>query len=93
MDDLEKILYSLPPEATIFFVPLSLAAPFPKGWNWIKWIWVETEKEPTYRVSLGWYVSPVRRKLMENEKMILSVLNKSGRKFISFSLKDGGTDS
>ncbi len=88
-EHVENMLESIPPDASVFFVPLSHAAPFPRGWNWIKWLWVETEKEPSYRVSLLWYISPVRRKVLENEKRIRSILRRSGKKFIEFNLLEG----
>lgn len=88
--DTKRLLDILPSDALIFFVPLSRAAPLPKGWKWIRWLWVETEKEPSYRVSLLWYLSPIRRSLVENEKKLWACLKASGKKFVSYKMKEGG---
>lgn len=69
---------------TVAFVPLSAATPFPTGWNRLKWLWIETEKDPTYKDNLLWFVSATRRKMIENEKTIINLLNDSGIKYFRF---------
>jgi hypothetical protein len=62
-----------------------MAAPAPRGLNLLKWLWIETENEPAYRVKLSWFFSPVRRHMIQNEENLLDILKKSGKKFIQFS--------
>lgn len=69
---------------TIAFVPLSNATPFPTGWNRLKWLFVETEKDPNHKESLLWFVSPIRKIMLENEKKIQEILEASGTKFFRF---------
>jgi hypothetical protein len=74
---------------TIGFVPLSNATPFPKGWNRLKWLFLETEKDPNHKESLLWFVSPIRKMMIENEKKIQVILEQSGTKYFRFeSFKD-----
>lgn len=89
-DDLTNIIGHLPMGLTIVFVPLTMAAPAPKGVNLLKWLWVETENEPAYRVKLSWFVSPARRRMVHNENKIIAILKDSGKKFIRFNRQTGG---
>jgi hypothetical protein len=84
-DDVKTITEQASSTLTIVFVPLSMAAPAPRGLNLLKWLWIETENEPAYRVKLSWFFSPVRRHMIQNEENLLDILKKSGKKFIQFS--------
>jgi hypothetical protein len=83
-DDVAYLEANAPASLTIAFVPLSEATPLPLGWNRLKWLWIETEKDPAYKDSLLWFLSPVRRKMVENENKLLSLLNNSGIRYIRF---------
>ncbi len=84
-EDVQTIADQAPPSLTLVFVPLSMAAPAPKGLNLLKWLWIETENEPAYRVKLSWFISPVRRQMIQNEQRLLEILHSSGKKFVQFS--------
>ncbi len=88
-EDVKVIIELAPQTLTMVFVPLSMAAPVPKGLNLLKWLWIETEKEPAYRVKLSWFISAARRRMLQNELELLKILEKSGKKFVEFSRPSG----
>ena len=80
--DVHYLVDNAGPSLTIVFVPLSRAIPFPKGWGLLKWIWVETEKDPKRKDSLMWFLSPVRRRMLDNENKILQIIERSGIRYL-----------
>jgi hypothetical protein len=81
---MEYVLENLPHTATVVFVPLSKAAPAPRGWQWLKWIWVETEKDIQNRFPFLWFISPARRQLQKNEERLLQIIKEHGKKCVIF---------
>ncbi|MEP6615882.1 MAG: DUF58 domain-containing protein [Ginsengibacter sp.] len=74
--ELEHSMENSPKELLVVFVMLS------KIFNetpvdWIKWLFIKPVKNTREAAKLAWYFSPVKRKLISNEKNILNILNKS----------------
>lgn len=82
--DVSFLADNAPASLTIAFVPLSDATPFPQGWSRLKWLLVETEKDPLHKESLLWFLSPIRKKMIDNESHILDILERSGTKYFRF---------
>jgi hypothetical protein len=86
--DPKDVIYlteNAPNSLTIALVPLSAATPFPTGWNRLKWLLIETEKDPAYKDNFVWFLSPVRKAMIENERKIIRILEQSGTKYIYFN--------
>ncbi len=45
--------------------------------DWLKWIFVKPAKKSSEKLQLAFNLSPLRRKITENEKLIKEILNKS----------------
>jgi hypothetical protein len=70
--------------AKIYLVPLSKAAPMPKGLKWLNWMFVETEKDPQNRFPFFWFISPARRKLKKNEMGLMKIVKAHENKCLIF---------
>ena len=44
--------------------------------DWLQWIFVKPEKKSTEKLQLAFNLSPLRRKILENEKHIKQILEK-----------------
>ena len=42
--------------------------------DWLQWIFVKPEKKSTEKLQLAFNLSPLRRKIVENEKQIKQML-------------------
>lgn len=66
-------------EVSIIFIPLSDALDENGVAGWVKWLFVENEKDRHASYKTRWSLSPLRYKLKENEKEILSIIKSTSR--------------
>jgi hypothetical protein len=45
--------------------------------DWLQWIFIKPEKKSSDKMQIAFNLSPLRRKLLENEKIIKGILKKS----------------
>ena len=84
-DDVAYLIANGPKNMTLALVPLSKAIPLPKGLMWLKWLWVEEEKDPIHRQQIKWLLSSDRKKMMMNEEKLQTMIDQSGIKQINFT--------
>jgi Uncharacterized conserved protein (some members contain a von Willebrand factor type A (vWA) domain) len=72
---LENVLQGLGKEVVVLFVKLSKIV-IAKPSDWIEWVFIKPSKNNLLHLKPAWNVSPFKRKLIENEKNILSILHK-----------------
>lgn len=82
--DFRYLLDNISQVAKIYLVPLSKAAPIPRGWKWLNWMVVETEKDPQNRFPFLWFLSPTRRKLKKNEAGLIKIVKAHENKCLIF---------
>ena len=75
---LEEILEKSGKGLTVIFVQLDKSFTSIKVTDWLQWIFVKPEKKSSEKLQVAFNLSPLRRKILENEKLIKNVLNKSG---------------
>lgn len=75
--DVENILSSTGKDLTIIFVQLSNAFKGVKIKDWLQWIFVKPEDDGIDKLRLAWNLSPLKRKITENENTIKAILHKS----------------
>jgi hypothetical protein len=73
---LAEILDKTSKSLTVIFVQLSKSFANVKVINWLQWIFVKPQKKSTEKLQLSFNLSPLRRKLLENEKQIKRILEK-----------------
>lgn len=66
-------------EVTVIFIPLSDALEENGMAGWVKWLFVENEKDRHASYKTKWSLSPLRYALKENEKEILSIIKSTSR--------------
>lgn len=81
-EQLREFAESYGSEVSIIFIPLSDALEENGVGGWLKWLFVENEKDKQASYRTRWSLSPMRFKLKENEKEILSILKLSSRSAI-----------
>lgn len=86
--ELEYLITSISNTCTIALIPLTKASATPVGWQWFRWLWIETENEAIYRFPLLWHFSKQKRKLLKHEKGIEAILQESGKKFMIVNMQD-----
>lgn len=74
---LQPILEQAGADLALVFVRASKAFDGFKITDWFKWVFIKPSPDSLDKLRLAWNVSPVKRKLLENEKAILSLLEKS----------------
>ncbi len=84
-EDLAYLLANGTHNMTLALVPLSRAIPLPKGIKWLRWLWVEEEKDPVNRQQIKWLLSADRKKMMMNEEKLQTMIDQSGVKQINFA--------
>jgi hypothetical protein len=73
---LSEILDKTGRSLTVIFVQLSKSFANVKVINWLQWIFVKPQKKSTEKLQLSFNLSPLRRKILENEKRIKQILEK-----------------
>ena len=75
--EMEHILHGTGKDLVIVFVQLSNAFNEVKIMDWLQWIFVKPEKDGIDKLRLAWNLSPLKRKIIENENNIRAILSKS----------------
>lgn len=78
-EQLREFAESYGNEVSIIFIPLSDALEENSVAGWVKWLFVEHEKDRHASYKTKWSLSPLRYKLKENEKEILSIIKSTSR--------------
>ena len=74
---LTEILEKAGTSLNIIFVPLSKSFANVHAIDWLQWIFIKPEKKSSDKMQIAFNLSPLRRKLLENEKNIKGILKKS----------------
>ncbi|MGH2563234.1 MAG: hypothetical protein ACRDE5_01895, partial [Ginsengibacter sp.] len=74
---LEEVLEKTGKSLTVVFVQLSKSFLTMKATDWLQWIFVNPEKKSSEKLQLAFSFSPLRKKILDNEKIIKQLLNKS----------------
>jgi hypothetical protein len=75
--EIETILERTGKDLVIIFVQLSNAFSKIQIKDWLQWVFVKPEEDGLDRLRLMWNISPLKRKITENESKIKVLLNKS----------------
>ncbi|MEP6927139.1 MAG: DUF58 domain-containing protein [Ginsengibacter sp.] len=73
---LAEVLDKTGKSLTVVFVQLSKSFDNVNTIDWLQWIFVKPEKKSTEKLQLAFNLSPLRRKVLENEKQIKQMLEK-----------------
>ncbi len=73
----EEIIDKAGKELVIVFVQLTNSFEKIKINTWLQWLFIKPEKNSTDKLKLAFNLSPLKRKMLDNEKRIMSLLNKS----------------
>ena len=76
-EDVEHILDRTGKDLVVIFVQLSNAFKGLKIKDWLQWAFVKPEEDGIDKLRLAWNLSPLKRKIIENENKIMTLLNKS----------------
>ena len=76
-DEVNEILEKAGKELVIVFVQLTNSFEKIKINTWLQWLFIKPEKNSTDKLKLAFNLSPLRRKMIENEKRIKQLLEKS----------------
>ena len=76
-EEVEHILDRTGKDLVIIFVQLSNAFTGLKIKDWLQWIFVKPEEDGIDKLRLAWNLSPLKRKIIENENKIKAILKKS----------------
>lgn len=82
-DQLTGLLDILPKDTSIVFIKLSNGFKKQNAIKWLKWIFLEEEKEADNRYLMQWNLSLDKRKMMQNEKNISKLLSKAEQNIIT----------
>jgi hypothetical protein len=74
---LEELLEKTGKSLTVVFVELSKSFSKMKVINWLQWIFVNPEKKSSEKLQLAFSLSPLRKKILKNEKNIKELLKTS----------------
>lgn len=78
----EEIIDKTGKSLTVIFVELSKSFANVKVIDWLQWIFVKPEKKSSEKLQLAFKLSPLRRRILENEKKIKEMLEKSECKIL-----------
>lgn len=67
---------------TIIFAELSKSFGKVRIVNWLQWLFIKPENKSTEKLQLAFNLTPLRKKILENEKIIKEMLNKSESKVL-----------
>ena len=73
---LEEILGKAGRSLTVVFVQLSKSFANVKVIDWLQWVFVKPEKNSSEKLQLAFNLSPLRNKILDNEKNIKELLKK-----------------
>ena len=73
---LSEILDQTGKSLTVVFVQLSTSFTNVHVTDWLQWMFVKPEKKSKEKLLLAFNLSPLRRKMLENEKQIKQILEK-----------------
>lgn len=76
-EEVEHTLDRTGKDLVIIFVQLSNAFSGVKIKDWLQWVFVKPEDDGIDKLRLAWNLSPLKRKITENENKIRAILNKS----------------
>jgi len=74
---LEEILEKAGTGLTVIFVPLSKSFTNVKVIDWLQWIFIKPKRKSSEKLQIAFNLSYLRRKILENEKLIKTILHKS----------------
>ncbi len=74
---LEEVVEKTGKSLTVVFIELSKSFSKMKITDWLQWIFVNPEKKSSEKLQLAFSLSPLRRKILDNEKNIKELLKKS----------------
>jgi hypothetical protein len=80
--ELAELLDRLSNDTSIIFVKLSNSFRKQGVIKWVRWLFLQEEKEADNRNLMQWNLSPAKRKMMQNEKAIGEMLAKSDKKVV-----------
>ena len=75
--EVENILDNTGKDLVIIFVQLSNAFSKIQVKDWLQWVFIKPEEDGLDKFRLLWSISPLKRKITENENKIQALLNKS----------------
>ena len=75
--EVENILDRTGKDLVIIFVQLSNAFSKIKIKDWLQWVFIKPEEDGLDKLRLMWNMSPLKRKITENENKIKAILSKS----------------
>ncbi|MDB5221680.1 MAG: hypothetical protein JWN83_347 [Chitinophagaceae bacterium] len=75
--EVENILDRTGKDLVIIFVQISNAFGKMDIKDWVQWIFIKPEEDGLDKLRLMWNISPLKRKITENENKIRAILNKS----------------
>ena len=74
---LETILEATGKSLTIIFVELSKSFSKMKVTDWVQWLFINPQKNSSEKLQLAFSLSPLRKKILDNEKIIKELLKTS----------------
>ena len=76
-EEVQALADVLPRDASIMFIKLSNSFKKQGAIKWLRWLFLEEEKEAGNRHLMRWNLSSDRRKMLRNEKGIAEILEKA----------------
>ncbi len=76
-EEVQQILDRTGKDLVIIFVQLSNAFSKVEIKDWLQWMFIKPEADGLDKLRLMWNISPLKRKITENENKIKAILNKS----------------
>ena len=77
VNQLSEILDTTGKSLTVVFIELSKIFAKIKVADWLQWIFIKPEKRSTEKLQLAFNLSPLRKKIIDNENKIKEILRKS----------------
>lgn len=74
---LEAILERTGKSLTVIFVELSKSFSKMKATDWVQWIFINPQKKSSEKLQFAFNLSPLRKKILDNEKNIKELLKRS----------------
>ena len=81
-EEVNRILDNLGSEVSIIFIQLSDLFSKQKISDWLKWIFIQNEKNQTELHKTNWNLSAIRIKIMENEKKLKSLVKQYDKSLV-----------
>ena len=85
--EVEAVLAESAGTISFIFVKLSECIKKNRVKDWINWVFVEQEEERSLLSQSAWGVSPLRMKILQNEKVLEEMLN-AYEKTTSFKMEE-----